>query len=99
MKGSRWFAAALCVAAMVAVSQPAARTVSGFTVTPIDVPGSILTAATGIDTLGRIVGYFVDGSGTHGFLFERGTFTTISYPGAAWTAAYGVNSSGQIVGA
>jgi probable HAF family extracellular repeat protein len=70
-----------------------------YSVSTIDVPGSSLTVASGIDTQGRIVGYFVDGTGTHGFLLNAGTYSTISFPGAAWTAAYGVNAAGQIVGA
>lgn len=80
------------------VSVVSAPAPAAFAVSPIDVPGSSLTAATGIDILGRIVGYYADGSGTHGFLLENGSFSPISYPGAAWTAAYGVNTAGQIVG-
>ena len=70
-----------------------------YSISTIDVPASTLTVASGIDRLGRVVGYFTDASGTHGFLFENGAFSTITYPGAAWTAAYGVNIAGQIVGA
>src|SRR5215467_3942239 len=77
---------------------PRARTASSYSVTPIDVPASTLTVACGIDMLGRVVGYFVDPAGTHGFLFSDGAFTTITFPGAVWTVAYGVNTAGQIVG-
>ncbi len=76
-----------------------ARTAQSYTVSTLDVPGSTLTVACGIDKLGRVVGYYADGSGTHGFLFANGSFSPITFPGAAWTAAYGVNASGQIVGA
>ena len=79
-----------------------ARAAGAYTVSTIDVPMSRLTVACGIDTLGRTVGYFVDGAGTHGFLFDSGTngaFSTITFPGATWTAAYGLNTAGQIVGA
>jgi uncharacterized membrane protein len=76
-----------------------ARAAGAYTVSTIDVPASSLTVACGIDMLGRTVGYFVDNSGTHGFLFNNGAFSTITFPGAAWTAAYGLNNAGQIVGA
>src|SRR3954466_1190464 len=73
--------------------------VETFTVSTIDVPGSSLTAACGIDILGRIVGYHVDPAGTHGFLLDNGAISSFDVPGAAWTAAYGLNTAGQIVGA
>ncbi len=75
------------------------RAADAYTVSTIDVPASSFTAANGIDRLGRIVGYYVDGGGTHGFLLNNGAFSTIDFPGTNWTAAYGVNASGQIVGA
>jgi len=89
----------LAVLTCVEAPRVSARAATSFVVAVVDVPGSTLTAATGIDILGRVVGYFADGAGTHGFLFSNGSFTTITYPGAAWTAAYGVNSAGQVVGA
>ena len=94
-------AAACALAAVLCVpdSRVTMRAASPYAISILDVPGSSLTAATGIDILGRVVGYFVDSSGTHGFLASNGSFTTISYPGAAWTAAYGVNTAGQVVGA
>src|ERR1017187_7879811 len=76
-----------------------ARAVAAYNVSTIDVPASSLTVACGIDMLGRIVGYYADGAGTHGFLFNNGAFSTIAFPGATWTVAYGVNTAGQIVGA
>jgi probable HAF family extracellular repeat protein len=72
---------------------------AAYTFTTIEVPESTLTVATGIDTLGRIVGYYADSRGTHGFLLTGGALSTIDFPGAAWTAAYGINAAGQIVGA
>jgi len=70
-----------------------------YSVTVLNVPGSISTVASGIDILGRTVGYYLDSAGTHGFLSNSSGFSTINYPGATWTAAYGINASGQIVGA
>jgi probable HAF family extracellular repeat protein len=70
-----------------------------YAVATIDVPGATATSATGIDILGRIVGFYVDGRGTHGFLFRDDTLSAIDYPGAPWTVACGINTAGQIVGA
>jgi probable HAF family extracellular repeat protein len=84
----------------IGVGQAGARQVeSPYTFATIDVPGSSLTVATGIDTVGRVVGYYSDDRGTHGFLLGGSALSTIDYPGAAWTAAYGINAAGQIVGA
>jgi probable HAF family extracellular repeat protein len=69
------------------------------TYTQFDPPGSLYTAAGGIDTAGDIVGYYVDASSNwHGFLFSGGTYTNIDYPGAAYTYPNGINDLGQIVG-
>src|SRR6185295_12720771 len=51
----------------------------------LDAPAGSLTVACGIDIVGRIVGYYEDGTGTHGFLLNNGGFSTIDFPGAAWT--------------
>jgi uncharacterized membrane protein len=98
----RQVTAAGCVLACLlgfASGQSAARAALTYSVSTIVVPGSTLTVATGIDKTGRVVGYYVEGDRTRGFLFETGRFSTVAFPGANWTAAYGVNGSGQIVGA
>jgi probable HAF family extracellular repeat protein len=64
------------------------------------------TIAVAINASGKIIGDYIDSSGTmHGFLFTNGTFTTITDPaagvgiaGAGGTFAYSINVSGQIVG-
>jgi hypothetical protein len=64
----------------------------------IDVPGAILTSATGINALGVIAGQFEDGAGnSHGFVFD-GNFTFIDVPGAVDTFGAGPNISGDVVG-
>jgi hypothetical protein len=45
-----------------------------------------------------IVGSFTNGTGTHGFVDNAGTFTTLDYPGALNTLAVGINGSGDVVG-
>src|SRR6187200_2707204 len=95
------FAIVACLLACVVSFLRYSSTVSAadpYTISTIEVPGSRLTAACGIDNLGRVVGYYTDGKGTHGFLFENGGVSSIDVPGAAWTAAFGINSAGQIVG-
>ena len=39
-----------------------------YTITTLDVPGSVGTFATGINAAGQIVGYFVDATRYHGFV-------------------------------
>jgi hypothetical protein len=90
--------AVLAVPMTVGVVQ-AGQAANTYAFSSIDVPGSSSTTATGIDAYGRIVGYYIDDAGTHGFLFDNGAYSSIDYPGATWTAAHGVNASGQIVGA
>lgn len=64
--------------------------------TTLDVPGSFLTLASGINNSGQIVGYYDEG--VHGFLWSGGRFSTLDVPGFARTFATGINESGQIVG-
>lgn len=75
-----------------------AETIESYSFSTIDVPGSTMTVASGIDLLGRVVGYYSDNNGTHGFLYSNGAISRIDYPGAAWTVVFGINSIGQIVG-
>jgi hypothetical protein len=77
------------------VVSPAA---TGFQYTTLQVPGSTSTAAEGINNNGDIVGWFVSGGVTAGFLYTAGAFQTISCPNTAVTLAYGINDSGTIVG-
>src|SRR5215470_4737854 len=92
----------LCLALLLTLGlllgeRPVAQGAS-FTFTPIDVPGATGTQAFGINPSGQIVGSYGDGTGTHGFLYDRGVFTPIDVPGAADTQAFGISPSGQIVG-
>ena len=70
------------------------------TLTPIDVPGAVLTAAIGINARGQIVGNYTGPSGAfHGFIVGRGVSTTVDVPGATLTNALGINAVGDVVGA
>ena len=70
-----------------------------YTFATIDVPGSSITSANGMNNSGQIVGSYADSAGhTHGFLDTRGSFSTINVPGATSTSANGINNFGDIVG-
>jgi fibronectin type III domain protein len=73
-----------------------------YQISSMDVPSSNYTYATGINSSGQVVGYYLDSSNMqHGFLLSAGTFSTIDYPGAEteWgTQLWGINDSGAIVG-
>jgi uncharacterized membrane protein len=65
----------------------------------IKILGSYTTSASGVNSVGQIVGSYQDkNSVSHGFLKDTAGFTTIDFPGASSTNAYGINSSGDIVG-
>lgn len=71
----------------------------------VDVPGSFITHAEGIDPYGNVVGRYTDSDpnlpnwgGFHGFLYADGTFTTLDIPGAYSVNVYGRNASGILVG-
>ena len=66
--------------------------------TTIDVPGASATLPRDINPEGDIVGFYVAGGVTHGFLFVEGSFTTIDVPGATSTQPFGINPQGDIVG-
>ena len=68
------------------------------TFTTIDFPGSTLTRAFSVNLQGDIVGFYIAGGVTHGFLLHQGAFTTIDPPGSTSTIAFGINPQGDIVG-
>ena len=70
------------------------------TFSAIDFPEARLTAASGLNNVRDIVGYYEDASGaTHGFLFGQDEiFSTIDVPGAIETRAEDINARDDIVG-
>jgi probable HAF family extracellular repeat protein len=66
----------------------------------LDVPGSTLSQAFGLNNEGQVVGAFIDSAGKmHGFVFQDGHFVTIDDPnGIGTTTVNGINDFGQIVG-
>jgi len=69
-----------------------------YTFTQLDVPGAQQTLPSGINAGGKVVGWYIQGGVTRGFIFDQGTFTTVVYPGAAFTQLRGVGPGGEIVG-
>jgi hypothetical protein len=81
-----------------------ASTTHAQTITTIDPPNSAFTIAQAINPVGQIVGYYLDGSGIHGFLrqpsgaitsfnvsrdgFQLGTFATAITPAGQITGYY-----------
>ncbi len=77
----------------------AAFTYKGSSYALLNVPGADYSGAVGINTSGKIVGYYRDSSGhLHGFLYDGSRYTTIDYPGSASTYAWDINDAGLIVG-
>ena len=70
----------------------------GSTFTRITYPGATSTLAWGINTRGDIVGAFVIGDVTHGFLLSAGQYSTIDFPGATGTQVFTVNPRGDAGG-
>src|SRR5262249_11642225 len=68
------------------------------TLTRIDVPGASFTSGQGINPRGDIVGQYISGGVSHGFLLSAGQFASIAFPGSSFTYARGINSRGDIVG-
>ena len=70
-------------------------------ITTLDVPGSDLTFAGGINDLGDVAGAYNTSAAPNvpnGFILHEGKFVTVNVPGAASTAIDGINIIGQIAG-
>lgn len=63
----------------------------------LDLPGATGSLPAMISA-GRIVGGYLNGTGTHGFLLDHHTFQTIDCPGSTFTFLSGVDPQGRMVG-
>lgn len=75
------------------------RSASGnFTI--IDVPGSVYTEALGMNDLGQVVGWYVNGPSTGGaFIWSAAAgFTLVDFPGAEYTILEGISDDNTVVG-
>jgi hypothetical protein len=65
----------------------------------LTVPGSTLVVPYDVNSLGQIVGGYIDNSSvTHGFVDTAGVFTQVDYPAATGTIVTGTNTAGDLVG-
>ncbi len=65
----------------------------------IEVPGSVITQAFGINNLGDVVGLYADMQGNiHGFVMKNSRINPLDFPNAIATGAFGINDSGAVVG-
>jgi uncharacterized membrane protein len=81
---------------------------SGGVFTPLYVPGSAFTQATGINDNGEVVGDYnlapmtgangVSVTPILGFTYQGGVYTTYSLPGVVETELFAINDAGQVVG-
>jgi hypothetical protein len=79
---------------------------SGGNFVSLDYPGATSgMSLTGTNNNGLMVGYYRDGTGSHGFTYQGGVFQPVNDPNALnngypyyGTLAYGINQAGQIVG-
>jgi VCBS repeat-containing protein len=69
-----------------------------YTWTTLDAPEADVTIALGLNDSDQVVGYYSDGTGTHGFVFD-GTFTTLDAESPYnYTIATAINSTGEVTG-
>jgi uncharacterized membrane protein len=68
------------------------------TFTTIDVPGAFGTTARGISPEGTIVGFYLNATGFHGFMFSNDAFITLNID-APESLIFSINPAGSIVGA
>ena len=70
-----------------------------YTWTTLDASGAYETLALGLNDADQVVGYYSDGTGTHGFLFDDGFFTTLdAAPPGYYTLAAAINATGEVAG-
>ena len=63
------------------------------------VPGAVSARVFSVNTLGQIVGDYVDSNNVrHGFVNTGTTFTTIDFPGSIDTTVTDINTAGDMVG-
>jgi uncharacterized membrane protein len=73
---------------------------ASYTTVQIDYPGATFTAVNGINSLGDMVGRYIDAANARrGFLLDHhGAFTSLDFPGGVSTSAVGINALGDVAG-
>lgn len=67
--------------------------------TPITPPGASNVTASAIDSGGDIVGFYLSGSTTIGFIKVGSSYSTFEYPKSTTTMPFGINDHRNVVGA
>ncbi len=62
------------------------------------VPGATFTNTTGLNARGDIVGRYVAGGVSHGYLLIAGQMTTIDFPGSTFSGLTSINQRRDIIG-
>ena len=65
---------------------------------PNGILGSNMSVANQINNRGDISGWYVDGSGRHGYVLKDGVVNTINYPGASFTQVNWVTDTEIVIG-
>jgi hypothetical protein len=71
---------------------------SGDLFTQFDPPGALVSAASGINNLGQIAGFYSDSLSGHGYILTGNVEQIIDVPGAQGTQVFGINTAGKAVG-
>jgi hypothetical protein len=72
--------------------------INNLTLSILSVPNAIFASATDINSSGKVVGRFYDGSRYFGFTYFNGIFTTIDAPWSDFTTVSGMNDRGDVIG-
>jgi probable HAF family extracellular repeat protein len=95
----KFFRSHLFVTLLVLFPLLAAASLSAGTWTSIDYPGQPLSAASGINNSGAILGIYQDASSAiHQWILQNGIFTIIDVPNASVTEPSQINNLGHFVG-
>jgi hypothetical protein len=72
---------------------------TAYTEGPVNIPGSFMPQAYGIDDDDQVAGFYYDSQGyPHGFVLTLGVIGQIDQPGALNSTAFGIHSTAGIVG-
>jgi hypothetical protein len=71
-----------------------------YTYARIQIPLASLTVPTGLNDSGTAVGWYINATGMHPFVWQNGAFvhTDFAAPGTTFGGAFGINQGGAIVG-
>jgi len=104
MAGSKWIRfGGMCVAVLgltVLDSVTGLAQEEGYTFESVAISGATFTGVAAITPDRRVVGYFRNASGFHGFVLVDGEMTELNVPvpGARGTIPFGMNGAGDVVG-